>query len=103
MTGFYSSLYHFIKIKQNKTTNVYVNKPSRIGLSKAVSCLETQSGNKKCRETTPLAIPLGRFASHRYRTDSPTQYGSVFRRILLCRAAEMILCRPFWVNTMLFQ
>ncbi len=64
---------------------------------------ETPSGNKKCGERTPLTIPLGRLASHRYRMDSPTQYGSVFWRILLCREAEIILCRPFWVNAMLFQ
>ncbi len=33
--------------------------------------------------------------------DSPTQY--VFLWILPCLVAEIILCRPFWVNTMLFQ
>ncbi len=32
MTGFYSSLYHFIKIMQNKMTNVYFHKPSSIGI-----------------------------------------------------------------------
>ncbi len=31
MTDFYSGLYHFIKIKQNKTTNVYFHKPSSTG------------------------------------------------------------------------
>ncbi len=34
MTGFYSSLYHFIKIKQNKTTNVYFHKPSMYACNK---------------------------------------------------------------------
>ncbi len=31
MTDFYSGLYHFIKIKQNKTTSVYIHKPSSTG------------------------------------------------------------------------
>ncbi len=31
MIDFYSGLYHFIKIKQNKTTNVYFHKPSSTG------------------------------------------------------------------------
>ncbi len=31
MTDFYSGLYNFIKIKQNKTTNVYFHKPSSTG------------------------------------------------------------------------
>ncbi len=31
MIDFYSGLYHFIKMKQNKTTNVYFHKPSSTG------------------------------------------------------------------------
>ncbi len=30
MIDFYSGLYHFIKMKQNKTTNVYFHKPSSL-------------------------------------------------------------------------
>ncbi len=46
---------------------------------------------------------VGSFGQSKIPYGQSTQYGSVFWRILLCRAAETILCRPFWVNTMLFQ
>ncbi len=89
MTDFYSGLYHFIKIKQNKTTNVYFHKPSSTGSYSKPSLAwrfnqVTQSVGK---DTSGHSVGSFVLSQILYGQSDPIRLSLL--TFLLCRAAEM--------------
>ncbi len=95
MTDFYSSLYHFIKIKQNNTCLLSQVVKYRL-FKPSLACRFNQVTQSVGKDSSGHSVGSFVLSQIPYGQTDPIPLSVL--TFLLCRVAEMILCKPFRVK-----